>query len=213
MINILLVDDHELVRTGIEYVLTEDAEMRVVGVACTGEEAVEQADRLKPDIVLMDINMPGMGGIEACRKINKKHPEVKIVALTVYADGPFPSQLLSLGAHGYLSKNCPPSELINAVRAVCGGSRYLSQDVANNMALSSLPHCSSPFDQLSYRELQVVIMTLQGKSIQDMADLLKISTKTINTYRYRSYAKLTVKNNVELTRLAAQFELKIDAAG
>jgi two-component system invasion response regulator UvrY len=213
MINVLLVDDHELVRAGIEHLLSEDADINVVGVARSGEEALEQADRLKPDIVLMDINMPGMGGIEACRKIYQKYPNVKVVALTVYADGPFPNQLLSLGAHGYLSKNCPSSELINAVRLVWGGSRYLSRDVANNMALSSLPQRASPFDKLSYRELQVIIMTLQGKAIQDMADLLKISAKTVNTYRYRSYAKLSVKNDVELTRLAARFDLKTDAAG
>ena len=208
MINILLVDDHELVRTGIEHLLKAGEDINVVGVACSGEEAIEQAERLKPDVILMDINMPGIGGIEACRKINQKHPQVKIVALSVYADGPFPHQLLSLGADGYLSKNCPPSELINAVRTVYSGRRYLSQDVANKMALASLPgQTSTPFDQLSYRELQVIIMTLQAKSAQDMADMLKISPKTVTTYRYRAFEKLAVKNDVELTRLAARFDL------
>ena len=208
MINVLLVDDHELVRTGIEHLLRQNDDINVVGVASSGEEAIAQADRLNPDVVLMDINMPGFGGIEACRKISQTHPQVKVVALSVYADGPFPHQLLSLGAEGYLSKSCPPSELINAVRAVHGGGRYLSQDVANKMALASLPgQGSSPFDQLSYRELQVVIMTLQAKSVQDMAEMLKISPKTVNTYRYRAYEKLAVKNDVELTRLAARFDL------
>lgn len=208
MINVLLVDDHELVRTGIEHLLRQSSDINVVGVAGSGEEAIAQADRLNPDVVLMDINMPGIGGIEACRKISQKHPQVKIVALSVYADGPFPHQLLSLGAEGYLSKSCPPSELINAVRAVHSGGRYLSQDVANKMALASLPgQDSTPFDQLSYRELQVVIMTLQAKSVQDVAEMLKLSPKTVNTYRYRAYEKLAVKNDVELTRLAARFDL------
>jgi len=211
MIDILLVDDHELVRTGIEHLLNEAEGMKVIGVACSGEEAIEQTDRLKPDLILMDINMPGIGGIEACRKISQKHPQVRIVALSVYADEPFPHQLMSLGAHGYVSKNCPISELTNAIRLVSDGKRYLSQDVANKIALAKQPdQTPSPFNELSYRELQVVIMTVEGRSIQDMADMLSISPKTVNTYRYRAYEKLSVKNDVELTRLAARYDLISD---
>lgn len=212
MIRILLVDDHELVRTGIEYLLKKDPDINVVGVACSGEEAIEQTERLKPDVVIMDINMPGIGGIEACRKITRKHPRMKIVALSVYADGPFPNQLLSSGADGYVSKSCSPSELISAVRTVHKGKRYLSPDVASKIALASMSGQAgaTPFDQLSYRELQIVIMTLQAKSTQDMAETLKISPKTVNTYRYRSFEKLAVKNNVELTRLATRYELISD---
>ncbi|BBL73630.1 response regulator [Methylomagnum ishizawai] len=211
MINILLVDDHELVRTGIEHLLRAGKDMNVVGVGASGEEAIELTEQLNPDVILMDINMPGMGGIEACRKINHKHPQVKIVALSVYADGPYPHQLLSQGADGYLSKNCPPSELMAAVRTVHGGGKYLSQDVANKMALASLPgQTTTPFDQLSYRELQFVLMTLQGKSMQQMGDLLNISPKTVTTYRYRAFEKLGVKNGVELTKLAVQFDLARD---
>jgi two-component system invasion response regulator UvrY len=213
MIKVLLVDDHILVRTGIEHLLEESSGINVVGVACSGEEALEQVKALKPDVVLMDINMPGIGGIEASRKINQRHPEVKIIALSVYADGPFPHQLLSIGAHGYISKSCPPGELISAVWAVFNGKRYLSTDVANELALSTLPGNSnvSPFDQLSQRELQVVMMTLQGKSIQEMAEMLRISPKTVNTYRYRLYEKLGVKNDVELTRLSVKYKLIDDA--
>lgn len=213
MIKVLLVDDHELVRTGIEYLLRKDSGINVVGVACSGEEAIEQAEQLEPNVIVMDIDMPGIGGIEACRKISRKHPKIKIVALSVHADGPFPNQLLTAGADGYVSKNCPPSELINAVRTVAKGKRYLSADVANKMALASLSGqpASTPFDQLSYRELQIVIMTLQAKSTQDMAEILKISPKTVNTYRYRSFEKLAVKNDVELTRLAARYDLISDA--
>lgn len=213
MINVLLVDDHILVRTGIEHLLEESSGISVIGVACSGEEALEQVKALKPDVVLMDINMPGIGGIEASRKINQRHPEVKIIVLSVYADGPFPHQLLSIGAHGYISKSCPPNELISAVWAVFNGRRYLSADVANELALSTLPGNSnaSPFEQLSQRELQVVMMTLQGKSIQEMAEMLRISPKTVNTYRYRLYEKLGVKNDVELTRLSVKYKLIDDA--
>ncbi|MGX2039442.1 response regulator [Methylocaldum sp. MU1018] len=211
MIGILLVDDHELVRTGIEHLLNETEDMKVIGVARSGEEAIEQADRLRPDVILMDINMPGIGGIEACRKISQKYPQVKIVALSVYVDSPFPHQLLNAGAHGYVSKSCPIGELTHAIRAVTDGKRYLSQDVASKMALAKLSNLSSsPFNELSYRELQIVIMTLQGRSIQDMADMLAISPKTVNTYRYRAYDKLSVKNDVELTRLATRYYLISD---
>ena len=213
MVNVLLVDDHELVRTGIEHLLQESDGINVVGVACSGEEAIEQVDLLMPDVVLMDVNMPGIGGIEASRKISQKHPGIKIIALTIYADGPFPQRLMNAGAVGYISKSSPVSELVSAVWTVFGGRRYLSVDVASEMALSQLQGSkASPFDQLSQRELQVVTMTLQGKSIHEMSELLKISAKTVSTYRYRVYDKLDVKNDVELTRLAIKYKLIDDAA-
>ena len=208
MITILLVDDHELVRTGIEHLLGREKDFRVVGTASSGEEAIELVDHLLPEVILMDINMPGIGGIEACRKISQRHPEIKIIALSVHAEGPFPQQLLSLGAHGYVSKSCPHNELLAAVRSVSAGQRYLSQDIANMLAMESLPgRTTTPFEQLSYRELQVVIMTLQGKALHEVGDMLEISPKTATTYRARAYEKLGVKNEVELTRLAGRFNL------
>lgn len=213
MVNVLLVDDHELVRTGIEHLLKESSGINVVGVACSGEEAIEQVDHLRPDVVLMDINMPGIGGIEASRKISRRYPDVKIIALTVHADGPFPQRLLSAGAHGYISKSSPVNELVSAVWSVFNGRRYLSADVASEMAFANLHGGSeSPFSQLSQRELQVVTMTLQGKSIQEMSKLLAISVKTVSTYRYRVYDKLCIKNDVELTRLATKYRLIDDSA-
>jgi two-component system invasion response regulator UvrY len=213
MINVLLVDDHELVRTGIEHLLRDIEDIEVVGMARTGEEAISQVDRLKPDIVLMDINMPGIGGIEASRKIYKKYPDTKIIALSVYAEGPYPQQLMTLGACGFISKNCHVTELIEAIRTVHGGKRYLSADVASEIALSHIPGIEhlSPFDQLSQRELQIAIMTLQGRQIQEIGDMLMISAKTVSTYRHRLYKKLGVKNDVELMRLSMKFNLMKDA--
>ncbi len=209
MVKVLLVDDHELVRTGIEHLLTENEEIDVVGVAGSGEEAIKLVDKLQPEVVLMDVNMPGIGGIEASRKINQKHPWVKIIALSVLSDGPIPQQFLNSGAQGYISKSCSVGEMIKAVKAVHGGKRYLSADVANQMALSRIPgsQSMSPFEQLSRRELQIVLLALQGKNVQEIAKLLMISPKTVSTYRHRVNGKLGVKNDMELMRLSIKHNL------
>ncbi len=206
MIRILLVDDHELVRTGIAALLNAADDVTVVGIAQSGEEAIEQVNLLSADVVLMDINMPGIGGVEACRRILRKDPKVKIVAISVHNDGPIPQQLLKLGVMGFISKGSSVEEMVLAIRKVMTGKRYLCTEVANNLALQGLPgNIESPFEKLSQREAEVVTLILQGKSITEMAEMLVISPKTVNTYRYRLYEKLHVKNDVELTRLAVKF--------
>ena len=206
MISVLLVDDHELVRTGIEALLNATGDIAVVGVAKSGEEAVDAMASLSPDIVLMDVNMPGIGGMEACRRILQDNPEVKIITLSVNKDGSIPQQLFKLGILGFISKDSPVDEMINAIRKVMAGDRYLSADVANNLATQGLPgYYESPFSKLSRRESEVVNLILQGKSIKEMSEMLILSDKTVNTYRYRLYDKLNIKNDVELTRLAFKF--------
>lgn len=206
MIRILLVDDHELVRTGIAALLNAADDVTVVGVAQSGEQAVDEVALLSVDVVLMDINMPGIGGVEACRRILRRDPKVKIIALSVHIDGPIPQQLLKLGVMGFISKGSSVEEMLLAIRKVIAGKRYLCSEVANNLALQGLPgNIESPFAKLSQREMEVVTLILQGKSIQEMADMLVLSPKTVNTYRYRLYEKLHVKNDVELTRLAVKF--------
>jgi two-component system, NarL family, invasion response regulator UvrY len=206
MIRILLVDDHELVRTGIAALLNAADDMVVVGVAQSGEEAVDAAVNLSADVVLMDVNMPGIGGVEACRRILRRDPEVKIIAISVQNDGPIPQQLLKLGVMGFVSKGSSVEEMVFAIRKVMMGKRYLCTEVANNMALLGLPgSMESPFAKLSQREAEVVTLILQGKTIPQIAEMLVISDKTVNTYRYRLYEKLQVKNDVELTRLAVKY--------
>jgi two-component system, NarL family, invasion response regulator UvrY len=206
MIRILLVDDHELVRTGIEALLNAADDLTVVAIAQSGEEAIEQVNLLSADVVLMDINMPGIGGVEACRRILRRDSKVKIIAISVHIDGPIPQQLLKIGVMGFISKGSSVEEMVLAIRKVMTGKRYLCTEVANNLALQGLPgNVESPFEKLSQREAEVVTLILQGKSIQEMADMLVISPKTVNTYRYRLYEKLHVKNDVELTRLAVKF--------
>ncbi len=207
MIRILLVDDHELVRTGFEALLNAADDMAVVGVAQSGEEAVNAVVKLAVDVVLMDINMPGIGGVEACRRILRHDPAVKIIAISAHHDGPIPQQLLKIGVMGLISKGSSLEEMEVAIRKVMTGKRYLCTEVANNMALMGLPDSvESPFAKLSQRETQVVTLILQGKTIQEMAKMLVLSDKTVNTYRYRLYEKLNVKNDVELTRLAVKFD-------
>jgi two-component system invasion response regulator UvrY len=206
MIKVFLVDDHELVRTGIEVLLNSEDDIDVVGVSNCGESALEMLDTITPDVVLMDVNMPGIGGGEACRRVLQKFPQIKVIALSVHNDGPIPQQLLKLGALGFISKGSPVDEMVCAIRTVQGGKRYLCSEVANNLAFQGLPGAKeSPFEKLSQRESEVANLILQGKSIKDMSDMLVLSDKTINTYRYRLYDKLQIKNDVELTRLAIKF--------
>jgi len=206
MIKVLLVDDHELVRSGIEALLAAEPNISVVGVCNCGEQALQLAAQDPPDVVLMDINMPGMGGFEACRRLLQSQPNAKIIGLSVHNDGPIPQQLLKLGVVGFVSKASPVNEMVAAIKTVMSGKRYLCQDVASNLAFQFLPGADvSPFLQLSQREAEVVRMILNGKSIQEMSEALALSDKTINTYRYRVYRKLQIKNDVELTRLAVKF--------
>lgn len=206
MINVLIVDDHELVRQGIGSLLDSVDNISVVGFAECGEKAIPLFEISWPDVVLMDVNMPGMGGIEACRRLLQHHPDIKIIGMSVHNDGPIPPILFKLGVQGFISKSSSVDEMVNAIEKVVSGERYISSDVASNLALSSLEgNEDSPFDKLSQREVEVVTLILQGKNIQEMAEFLSISDKTINTYRYRIYNKLGISNDVELTRMAVKF--------
>jgi len=212
IIKLLLVDDHELVRTGIRHILEEASDIEVIGEASSGDEALKNARKLEPDVVLMDVNMPGMGGIEATRRMVRLLPEVRVIALTVLDDDPFPARLNEAGARGYLTKGCPAEEMLDAIRTVHAGQRYVASAVARKHMLADLSGVSStPFSELSSREMQVCMMILQGQRTQDISEALSLSPKTVSTYRQRIYEKLTVKNDVELTRLAYRFHLIEDA--
>jgi two-component system invasion response regulator UvrY len=203
LINVLLVDDHDLVRIGIRRLLADVNGIKVIGEAKSGEEAVKVARELRPQVILMDVKMPGIGGLEATRKVLRADPDIKVIAVTVYGEEPFPSRLLQAGAAGYITKGSSLDEMVQAIRTVYAGQRYLSPEVAQQLALKHLTDKDeSPFDALSERELQVMIMITNGHKVQEISDKLCLSPKTVNSYRYRLFEKLNVNSDVELTHLA-----------
>ena len=159
MINVLLVDDHELVRTGISRILMDERGIKVIGEANSGETALQFCRNQTPDVVLMDMNMPGMGGMTATKRILHYCPEIKILALSVSCEEPVPTKVMQLGAAGFISKNAAPSEMVSAIRKVHAGERYISGEVAQKMAMSRVTSSNqNPFEELSDREMQQQVL-------------------------------------------------------
>ncbi len=204
MIKTILVDDHELVRTGFRLILDDADDIEVVAEADSGESALLLIPQLKPDLVLMDINMPGIGGIEATRTIRRKFPDTHVIVVTVHTEAPFPSKLHEAGAIGYVTKGCPASELLDAIRTVGQGKPFLSAEVARKLSLAKLSGVDSelPFESLSKREMQVLMLIVQGTKNQEISDTLCVSPKTVSTYRHRLFEKLGVQTDAELTLMA-----------
>ncbi len=210
MINILLVDDHQISRLGLRYVLSNTDDFNIIGEGCSGEEALKQSQSLGPDIILMDLKMPGMGGFEATRRILHYCPKIKIIIVTQFGNSPLPKQLLDAGACGYLLKNSHAEYIINAIRTVHGGGYSIDPEVAYKIAISHIKikgADTTPLDLLSDRELQVMLLLSDGQTIKEIANALSLGEKTINTYRYRLYEKLQVKCDVALARMALEYGL------
>jgi len=203
MIKVLVVDDHRLVRCGIMSMLEGVKGIEVVGDAESGERALELIRQIRPDVALMDVSMPGIGGIEATRRALRYDPDLKIVAISVYDDEPFPTRMLEAGAVGYVTKGCDVRELLSAIRKVHVGQRYLSSDVAQHLALRGYEGRNvTPFVALSGREMQIATMVVNCRKVQAIAASLCLSPKTVNSYRYRIFEKLDISSDVELTLLA-----------
>jgi two-component system invasion response regulator UvrY len=206
VINVFLVDDHELVRTGIRRILEDVRGIKVVGEAQSGETAVTFCRQHHPDVILMDMNMPGIGGLEATRKILRIRPDVRIIVLTIHSENPFPTKVMQAGAAGYLTKGAAPDEMIQAIRLVHSGQRYISPEIAQQMALSQFASADeNPFKSLSERELQIMMMITKGQKVTDISEQLNLSPKTVNSYRYRLFSKLGINGDVELTHLAIRY--------
>ncbi len=208
MIQVILVDDHALVRSGIKRMLADVPGIDVIAEASSGEEAILLVRQCKSDVVLMDVNMPGIGGLEATRKLLQIDPAIKIIVVTVHGNEPFPNHFMQAGAAGYLTKDCGIDEIVRAIETVYKGGRYIAPAIAQSLALSLLPGAAeSPFDKLSSREMQVMLMVAKGIKVPDISDKLCLSPKTVNTYRYRLFEKLGVQCDVELTHLAMRYRM------
>jgi len=204
MINLLLADDHDLVRTGMRRLLEDVGDLSDIFEATSGEEAVSVCRDESINVVLMDINMPGMGGIEATKKILQRDDTIKIIVVTMNEDETLAQTLLKLGAAGYLTKGCKITEMVHAIREVTANRRYITPEIAQQLALATTKtdEEQSPFHELSERELQVMMMVLDGRKTNEISDSLCLSPKTVSTYRHRLFTKLQIKTDVELTRLA-----------
>lgn len=208
LIKVFLVDDHDLVRVAIKRLLQDSKGIKVIGDACTGEEAIKFCKESLPDVILMDIHMPGIGGFEATRKILRAYPLVRVLVLTLCMDEPYPSRLLQIGAAGYITKSCAPEEMIRAIKVVYSGEHYISPEIAQKIALKQFAHKGkADLDLLSKRELQIMLMIVKGHHSAKIASELFLSHKTISTYRYRIFKKLGINTDVELTLLAMQLGL------
>ena len=203
MIRIVMVDDHALVRAGLRMILEKQADIEVVGEADDGEAGLQLIRNLQPDLALVDLHMPNVNGIEVTERVRRSKLVTRIVILTMASDAPFPRRLLEAGASGYLTKGCPADELVRAIRQIADGRRYLSTDVAQQLALgNAFGDGESPFEELSTRELEVAMMLAQGMAAKQIGDRLKLSEKTVATYKYRLFEKLAIDNVVTLTHLA-----------
>jgi DNA-binding NarL/FixJ family response regulator len=205
-IRILIVDDHGIVREGLAALLDREKGMKVVGCAASGDEAVRAARRLMPDVILMDLMMPALNGIDATRRILDDFPEIHIIALSACRTAEQVYRALRAGARGYVLKTAAGAELVGAVKAVATGHQYVSPEIAG-VASESVPR--SPFESLSIREREVLRRIVSGSTSSDIAQHLSLSRKTIDTYRGRMMVKLGVANRAALIRFALEYELPI----
>ena len=205
MIRIFLLDDHALIRTGYRMTLQGQVDFEVVGEAGSGEEGLPLIRRLKPDVVLCDLHLPGVSGLEITERLVRSGSESKVVIVSVQEEGPMPKRLLDAGARGYIGKACDAQELFRAIRDVARGKRYVGGEIAQKLALAG--DRRSPFELLSPRELEVALLFCQGLRAEEIARRLSLSSKTVATHKYRLFEKLDIKDMVALARLASQHGL------
>lgn len=212
MIKVFLADDHTVIRDGLRFMLEAQGDITVVGDAADGRQAVNQVQKLKPDVVLMDIAMPELNGIEATQQIRQTCPRTQVIILSVYSSAEHIFRAMQAGARGYLLKESAGKEVVSAVRAVHVGRRYLSRKIADTM-IDDYVHqresteAKSPLEKLSPREREVLQLVVEGKSSREIATILYLSPKSVETYRSRLMQKLGVDNLPDLVKFAIQHGL------
>ena len=211
-IRVYVVDDHALVRAGMRMILSAEADIEVVGEAESGEDALPEIRALKPDIVLCDLHLPGVSGLEVTERIVRGEYGPKVIVVSVLEDGPMPKRMIAAGAAGYVGKGGDARELLRAVREVASGRRFLASRVAQSLALSGLDATESPFDSLSPRETEVAMLLVQGMRQEEIARRLSLSPKTVNTHKGRMFEKLGIQDSIALARLVSRYGLADPAA-
>jgi two-component system invasion response regulator UvrY len=208
MINILVADDHAIVREGLKQILAETSDLHVAGEAANGQDVFEKIWKNEYDVVMLDISMPGRSGLEVLKQIRDIRPELPVLVLSIHPESQYAVRALKAGAAGYLTKESAPDELISAIRKVSQGGKYISPSLAEKIAadletgIFQVPH-----ESLSDREYQVMCMIASGKTVKQIGEELCLSVKTVSTYRSRILEKMKMKNNAELTYYAIKHEL------
>jgi two-component system invasion response regulator UvrY len=206
-IGVMLVDDHAVVRMGFRLLLEGASDITVLGEAESGEEAVRRFAELNPDVVVMDISMPGIGGLEAIERILAKQPNIRILVLSAHEDAMHARRVLKAGAAGYLTKRSAAEELIHAIAVVHQGKTYLEPGIAQQMAMQQLSGERNPVDTLSEKEFKVFLALAKGQSVQDIADVMSLSPRTVGTHLYNIKQKLGASNSAELAIIAIRAKL------
>ncbi|MBW8850070.1 MAG: response regulator transcription factor [Xanthomonadales bacterium] len=206
-IRVFLLDDHALVRTGMRLMLSTETDIEVVGEAGSGESGLPMIRKLRPDVVLCDLHLPGISGLEVTERLVRSDLGCKVVVVSVLEDGPIPKRLIEGGAAGYVGKAGDAAELLRAIREVARGKRFLANGIAQHLALSGLGGGGTPFDALSPRELEVAMLLVQGLRQEDIARRLSLSAKTVNTHKSRLFEKLGIEDTIALARLSSQYGL------
>ena len=199
---IVLIDDHAVVRAGVRRLLEQESLFEVIGEAESGEKAYQIFGELKPDVMVMDLSMPGMGGLEAIRRILMRHEKAKILVLSMHEDLSFANQALKLGAKGYLTKNTLADDLVKSIQTVSKGDVFLSDEIAKKMAMQSISGNQDPIHELSAREFEIFRLLAEGLDIDAIATTLNISSKTVSNYQTMIKQKLNINSPVELIRYA-----------
>ena len=199
---IVLVDDHAVVRAGVRRLLEQEPLFEVIGEAESGEKAYQILAELKPDVMVMDLSMPGMGGLEAIRRILMRYEKAKILVLSMHEDLSFANQALKLGAKGYLTKNALADDLVKSIETVTQGDVFLSHEIAKKMAMQSISGNQDPVHELSAREFEIFRLLAEGLDIEAIASTLNISSKTVSNYQTMIKQKLNINTPIELIRYA-----------
>jgi len=203
-LRVMLVDDHAVVRVGFRMLINASSDMEVVEEADSGEAAYQRYSEARPHVVVMDLAMPGMGGIETVRRLLARDPEARVLVLSAHEDTAHLKRVLKVGALGYLSKRSAPEDLLGAVRTVAAGRVYLDADVARKLAMQDLGGATTPVEALSEREFTVFIQLARGQSVNQIAETLRLSPNTIGTHLYNIKQKLGANNQAELALIAVR---------